>query len=233
MFCFVDYRITREEINNLIKHKLTPIIIPKCIEVYDAIDGHVDIQLNILNKEEKTVIIQKNINKSFLTTLSSNNIKYILSEKSLGSLYPNDIGLNALITEKYFIHNINFTDKNLLESQLTKKIINVKQGYTKCSILPIKDDVFITSDKGIFNSLKDEEIDVLLIPEGDILLPPLNYGFIGGIGGMISENKLGLFGELNNYNYGDEVYKFLYKYDIEPISLKKGKLIDRGSLMVL
>jgi hypothetical protein len=233
MFCFVDYRITNEEINNLIKHDLTPVIIPKCNDIYEAIDGHVDIQLNILNKEEKTLIVQKNINKDFLNFLSSNSIKYILSESSLENLYPDNIILNALITEKYFIHNINFSDKNLIDTQSRKKIINVKQGYTKCSILPIRNEAFITSDRGIFESMKKEDIDILLIPPGDILLPPLNYGFIGGTGGMISENKLGLFGELNNYLYGDEVYKFLYKYDVEPIYLKKGKLTDRGSLMIL
>ncbi|MDS0527498.1 hypothetical protein NNC19_17550 [Clostridium sp. SHJSY1] len=233
MFCFVDYRISAEELNNLIKYDLTPIIVPKSTKVYDAINGHVDIQLNILNKEKKTLIIQKNINKDFLYFLSSNGIKYILSEKSLEKSYPGDIILNALITDKYFVHNLNFTDNNLISTQLNKKIINVSQGYTKCSILPIRNTAFITSDKGIYNALKNENIDTLLVPPGDIILPSLNYGFIGGTGGMISEDKLGLFGELDNYLYGDEVYKFLYKYDVKPISLKKGKLIDRGSLIVL
>lgn len=233
MFCFVDYRITNEEINNLIKYDLTPIIVPKSTEVYDAINGHVDIQLNILSNEEKSLIIQKNINKEFLHFLSSNGIKYILSEKALGKLYPDNIILNALITDNFFLHNTNFTDNNLINTQVNKKIINVKQGYSKCSILPIRNEAFITSDKGIFKALKIENIDTLLVPPGDILLPSLNYGFIGGTGGMISKNKLGLFGELEHYLYGDEIYKFLYKYDVEPISLKKGKLIDRGSLLVL
>ena len=41
------------------------------------------------------------------------------------------------------------------------------------------------------------------------------------------------FGELENYRYGEEVKNFLYKYDVEPVSLRKGKLIDRGSLLTL
>ena len=50
---------------------------------------------------------------------------------------------------------------------------------------------------------------------------------------MINENTLVLFGELKNYKYGNEVYKFLYKYDVKPVSLRKGKLIDRGSLLCI
>lgn len=233
MFCFVDYRISNEELNNLIKLNIEPIIVPKCPNVYEAIDGHVDIQLHVINKAEKKIIIQKDISKEFLNSLSKKGIQYILSKESLGYKYPKDIIINALSTDEVFIHNLNHTDKNLIDLQHKKKLINVKQGYTKCSILPLREDTFITSDKGIYNRLIEENFNILLVPSGDILLPPLNYGFIGGVGGMISENKLALFGELNSYEYGNEVYNFLYKHDIEPIYLKKGKLVDRGSLICI
>ena len=233
MFCFLDYRISNEELNNLIDLNIKPILIPKCPKVYEAINGHVDIQLNILDKKNKKVIVQKDISKDFLNLLSSNEISYTLSENSLGTNYPENIIINALITDNLFVHNLNYTDPNLLKLQNSKKVINVKQGYCKCSILPLGKNAFITSDKGIYKKLIQEDLDVLLIPPGDILLPSLNYGFVGGVGGMISENKLALFGELNSYAYGKEVYNFLYKHDIEPIALKKGKLIDRGSLLCI
>lgn len=233
MYCFIDYRTTKEELNNLYKLELEPIIIPKTPLVYEAINGHVDIQLNILSKKDKLVIVSKDINKSFLSSLKDKKINYVLSYNSLGPKYPDDIILNGLILENFFIHNLNFTDKTLLESQKNKKNIHVKQGYTKCSVLPIREDSIITSDKNIAKELLNYNFNVLLIPSGDILLPTLNYGFIGGTGGMISENKIAFFGELSNYAYGQEVYSFLYKLDIEPIYLRKGKLIDRGSLLTL
>ena len=233
MYCFLDYKISNEELNNIIILNIEPILIPKCPKVYEAINGHVDIQLNILDKRNKKVIVQKDISKDFLNLLSSKGINYILSENSLGTNYPENIIINALITDNLFVHNLNYTDPNLLKFQDSKKTINVKQGYTKCSVLPTGKNAYITSDKGIYKKLIQEDLDVLLIPPGDILLPSLNYGFIGGVGGMISENRLALFGELNCYAYGKEVYKFLYKHDIEPIALKKGKLIDRGSLLYI
>lgn len=234
MHCFVDYRITKEELLNLSKLNINPILVPKCSHVYEAINGHPDIQLNILkNNLDNQIIIQKDISENFKETLKSNNINYIVSQKSLESKYPKDIILNALILNNYFIHTLKYTDKNLLNSQSAKIHINVPQGYTKCSILPVRDNALITSDKGIFEVLKNYNFDILLLPSGDISLPSLNYGFIGGVGGMISSNKMAFFGDLDSYKWGDEIKKFLYKYDISPIALRKGKLIDRGSLLTL
>lgn len=234
MHCFVDYRITKEELNNLFKLNMNPILVPKCDSVYEAINGHPDIQLNILkNQSSNKIIIQRNISQNFKDILILNNIDFIVSKKSLLYAYPNDIILNSLILENYFIHTLKFSDENLLNSQNKKIHIDVPQGYTKCSILPIREKALITSDKGIYNALKNYDFDILLLPPGDISLPSLNYGFIGGVGGMISTNKMAFFGDLKSYNWGDDIKKFLYKYDVSPIALKKGKLIDRGSLLTL
>lgn len=234
MHAFVDYRITMEELNNLEKLNVNTIVVPRTSKVYEAIDGHPDIQLNILrNNSSNQIIIQKDMGEHFKEILNRNHIKYIVSKNSLSHTYPGDIILNSLILDKYFIHNLKHTDENLLKSQESKILINVSQGYSKCSVLPVRNNALITSDKGIFNSLKEYSFDILLIPPEDILLPSLNYGFIGGVGGMISDDRMAFFGELENYRYGEEVKNFLYKYDVKPVSLRKGKLIDRGSLLTL
>lgn len=231
MFCFIDYRTTLEERLNLEKHGLYCIEVPPYPILYPAIDGHVDIQLNILDKHTKKIIIHNNMNEDFKGLLISNKINFIESFSNLGEKYPNNVILNALILDKYFIHNLNATDKTLLDNQCNKTLINVKQGYTKCSCLPINENALITNDCKIYEVLTKKNFDVLLLPHGDIELPGLNYGFIGGVGGMISNNTLALFGSLDYYKFGNEIKKFLYKYDVSPLYLRKGKLIDRGSLL--
>lgn len=233
MYSFVDYRITDLELSNLKKQGLKPIKVPQSKLLYDAIDGHVDMQLNILDKKSKTIIVHKDIEKVFLKELKKHSINFIFSSNSLNSKYPNDIILNALITDKFIMHNIKYTDKNLLENCSTKKILNVSQGYTNCSVLNIYNKAFITSDKVIYNTLKDENYDVLLLPPGDILLEGFDYGFIGGTGGMIGDNKIAFFGNLNCYKYGNEIISFLKKHNITPIYLSDSKLVDRGSILTL
>lgn len=233
MFCFIDYRTTDEEIKPLENQGFTCIKIPKCTSLYNAIDGHVDIQLAILDKCKKEVIIHKNMDKNFKNLLISKGIKIHETACSLNSTYPNNIILNALILKNYFIHNLKFTDAELIKSQNFKKLVNVNQGYTKCSCLPLNEKAIITSDIGIYNTLSKEGFDILLLPPGDIELPGLDYGFIGGTGGMISETTMAFFGSLDHYLYGESVKNFLSKYNITPLYLKNDKLTDRGSLLTL
>ena len=233
MICFIDYRTTAKEKDLLNSLNLNIIEIPKCNDVYEAINGHVDIQINILDKKSKKIIINRNIDENFKKKLSDLNIKYIESENSLKETYPNNIFLNALILEDYFIHNLNFSDKNLLKYQSEKTLINVKQGYTKCSCLPVNNKAIITSDIGIYKALSKYGFDILLLPPGDIILKGLNYGFIGGCGGLINDETMAFFGNLEYYKYGYEVKAFLKKHNVNPIYLSDEKLHDRGSLFII
>lgn len=233
MIAFIDYRTSNEEINSLKNLNIYVIKVPCNNNLYPAINGHVDIQLNILNSDTKTIILNKDIDNNFKKILEEKEINFINSFNSLNKNYPENISLNAYITQNYLIHNLNFTDKEIINYCKTKKQIHIKQGYSKCSILPLREKVVITSDMGIYKTLIKENFDVLLIPFGDIELPGLNYGFIGGVGGMISSNSMAFFGSLEKYAFCDEVKKFLYKYDIKPIYLRDSKLFDRGSLLLL
>ena len=233
MICFVDYRISNEELASLEKLNFTVIKIPKSTLVYPAIDGHVDIQLNILEQNSKTVIINKDLPQNFKDLLCQNNINFIESSKSLKKKYPGNVFLNSLILKNYYIHNLKYSDPNILPFIKNKEVINVNQGYTKCSVLPVNEKALITNDPGIYTKLSEYDFDILLLPYGDISLTGFEYGFIGGVGGMISENEMAFFGSLDFYKYGQQVKDFLAKYNVSPIYLRNGELIDRGSLLVL
>lgn len=233
MFCFIDYRTSKEELKSLENLGFTCLRVPQCNSLYSAIDGHVDIQLAILDKYKKEILIHKNMNNDFKKLLISKKIKFQETANSLHNKYPENIILNALILENYFIHNLKFTDSSLKKNQSYKTFINVNQGYTKCSCLPVTENALITNDPGIYNTLSNYGFDILLLPYGDIDLPGLEYGFIGGTGGMISETSMAFFGSLDKYLYGNDVKNFLSKYNITPIYLKNSKLSDRGSLFTL
>lgn len=225
---FVDYRISEEELFNLKKYNINVIKVPKCNKVYNGINGHPDILLHIC---DKTILVHLDMDLSFIENLRVLDYNVIFSNKSLGYKYPENIILNGLSFKNYFIHNLKFTDKNLMDLVKDKILINVKQGYTKCSCAVLPDNSIITSDKGIYKTLIKVNAEVLLIPPGDILLPGLDYGFIGGCCGAIDEKRVAFFGDLSFYKYGNEVLRFLESRGLEPIYLRTGKLIDRGSLL--
>ncbi|MGL4451437.1 MAG: DUF6873 family GME fold protein [Sarcina sp.] len=227
--CFVDCRISEFELNNLYKENLNIIQIPKSPHLYDSICAHPDIQVNITSNSN--IILASNSLLDISKLPSEINIKY--SKNKLVEKYPNNIFLNAITLKEYFIHNLKYTDEILLSSVQNKELINIKQGYSKCSCCIVSDSALITSDIGIYNSLKPYNIDLLLVPSGDIILPGLSYGFIGGSSGLIAKDKLAFFGNLKNHSYEQEIKNFLFKHNVEPIYLSDSKLIDRGSILTL
>lgn len=228
--CFIDYRTSKEELENLLKENLDVIKVLPSKNLYNAIDGHPDIQLNIISNNE--IIVHDELYKILENTLDS-KINIIKAKNHLKNTYPYDISLNAVNLKDFFIHNLKYTDKHLLDEVKNKNLINVKQGYTKCSCSVISDNAIITSDVGIYNELKKYPIDVLGISAKDILLPHLNYGFIGGTCGLINENTIAFFGDYNLHPYGLDIKKFLIKHDVKPLFLSHKPLIDRGSILTL
>lgn len=229
---FVDYRVSEEEKNNLTKLGYNLLICPPNKNLYEAVCGHPDMLLHVMDNK---LILHKDIPYEFLQNLYSLRINILISQNSIEEKYPNDIILNAVSISNLFVHFTKFSDRTLINEAMrnNKKILSVKQGYTKCSTAIVNNNAIITSDIGIATAFKNENFDALLLPPGDIDLPGLNYGFIGGTCGLIEDGLLAFYGDLEYYTYGKEVLDFLKKHKVEPLFLKKGKLIDRGSIICI
>lgn len=223
----IDFRIHNKEKEYLVSLGYNLLICPPSNLLYEAVCGHPDMLMHI---SSNSIIVHKDMNGEFIRKLVLLNYKVLKSNSALQTKYPYNISLNSLSIDNLFVHSVNFTDTNLLSLSKNKKIINVNQGYTKCSTCIVNDHAIITSDVSIAKALSLEKIDVLLIPPGDILLPGLNYGFIGGATGLLEDNVLAFYGHLDHYLYGKEVWIFLNKHKVDPVFLRDGKLIDRGSI---
>lgn len=228
---FVDYRITNNEENNISKLDYEILKCPKSSDLYDAVSGHPDMLMHIVDNQK--IIVHKNMQIEFITRLKKLKFDVILSHNELSDTYPEDIILNGVEISNFFIHKLNNTDTILLNNINGKILIDVNQGYTKCSTAVVSEKAIMTSDKKIAETLRDLNIDVLYLPPGDIILPGLNYGFIGGCCSLLEENLIVFYGDLRNYKYGFEVLTFLKKHSVEPYYLSTGKLIDRGSIFCL
>ena len=172
------------------------------------------------------------INKNIIDKL---NLEIITTKNPTSYEYPNDIGLNAAMFGDYLICNIKYTDGKILNNAKikNKKIIDVKQGYAKCSVCIVDENSIITSDESVYIKAKENNINVLLIENGHIDLDGYNYGFIGGCSGLTEKNKLVFTGDIALHPGYTNIKNFCESRGVEIISLSDKKLYDYGSLLCL
>ena len=110
--------------------------------------------------------------------------------------------------------------------------IDINQGYSRCSLLPLKNNHFITSDRAIYKTLRKKGIGVLYSDPSGIILPGFKHGFVGGAFGVF-ENKVFVIGSLKFYADGDKVSKYLIILGYRIIELYSGPLFDGGSIFII
>lgn len=117
---------------------------------------------------------------------------YAGDENLLGSKYPEDIIFNGFSSGKFFIHATKYTYPPLLKKvrELGMNIVDVAQGYAKCSIVEVDENSIITYDRGISQKAESAGMDVLLVSSGHVDLPGYSCGFIGGAGGLVGKEVI-------------------------------------------
>jgi len=194
---------------------------------YSTISNHPDVFL--CNFSDK-IIIAPNTPSSFKKSLTDNKVIFTEGQCLVGNNYPETASYNAVVTDKYIIHNLKITDNAILKYNSDKQSIHVNQAYTRCNLLPLKNDSFITSDKGIYNTLVLKKLNVLFVNPAGIILPDYNYGFFGGACGVYHDNIF-IVGSLSKFNDGEKVRGFLRNMNYNIIELYDGELFDCGSLI--
>lgn len=197
--------------------------------VSENISDHADI--SFFFDGDDTLFIAKESEKSvkFLNEFCKNVI--VISE-NLGNNYPEDVKLNCIRLGDYFICNLLTVSPDVLIHMKNKgmKIIDVKQGYTKCSVLPVSDNALITDDVSIYKSCMSAGLDVLYVSKGDVKLNGFDYGFIGGCAGRISKNLIVFCGNIKKHRDYKIILDFLDKYNVK-YYCSDDELTDVGSIL--
>lgn len=193
--------------------------------VLRGLDTHPDILVHPLPNGD--IVVDRDNFDYYKKFFPDKNI--IPSHSSLSGKYPGDIHLNAFAFKNIFIHNLKHTDQVILDhyKMAGYELINIKQGYAKCSCL-VTEDFVITSDGGIYESLKDL-IPIYKIDHGGIKLQNFNYGFIGGASGVLGK-KIFFTGDFSHHSSHEEILKIVSKYDYEIEILSKDPIEDFGSI---
>jgi len=150
-----------------------------------------------------------------------------------GVKYPLDIGLNACQIGDLIFCNIEHTDATILEyaNSSGKKLINVSQGYAKCSVCVLGEKHIITADKSINEAASEAGINSLLIEPGFFELPGYDYGFIGGSCFKLNKSILAFTGTLKGHENEREILEFARKCGVDITYLTSERCIDVGSII--
>lgn len=171
--------------------------------------------------------------KKLIKTLEEIGLNYTLCD-GIEPKYPKNVALNASLIGDNIICNEKALHPKVKEYCLNSgiKIINVKQGYTKCSILALNENSIITDDESIAKALLINNINVLKIEKGDICLDSVNVGFIGGASSRIGDTVY-FFGDINRHRDSSEIIKFIDDASLNIECITDNQLIDIGGIVLL
>lgn len=227
----VDCRINCESIKTLENMGYSVIKVPKSPLFDESICAHPDI---FATKVGENLFIDSTLvhlfdcdesKKIYFTNREAN------TEKTLK--YPKDIEFNCAVVGNNIICNEKHTNENIKNfAKLNSiNIINVKQGYAKCSVCVVSDNAIITEDESIEKEAKKNGIYVLRISKGHVYLSGYDYGFIGGASGLLENGLLAFNGKISSHPEFFKIQEFCIEHCVKTIELCDQEMCDVGSII--
>ncbi len=138
-----DARMPEEAKKNL--KKLGDVLFLNPTDItYKSISAHPDI---FFFQTKDGLIYAPNAPKRIVKELKKRKIKLTEGKKEVGKKYPETVPYNAVGIGNTLIHNLKHTDPTILS--LYENHIHVNQGYTRCNLVALNENAFITSDEAI------------------------------------------------------------------------------------
>lgn len=193
---------------------------------YESISCHPDI---FIYQNHDDVVLASNTPQPLLDKLQTLNIPYRLGNSSIGEVLRNSCYYNCVATDHAFFHREGFSDEVVLTLNKPKRVVSLPQSYTRCSMLALNNESFITSDAGIAKVLRREGYEVFFFDPRDIHIPVHAYGFLGGTCGKLG-NQLLFMGNPLRHKDGAALCRFVEAHGVEVVALSDGYLYDGGGL---
>ncbi len=227
----VDFRISKDSVLKLEEQGIDVFMSAQLNSLYDSVSGHPDMQIHHLG--DNLFVCEPTLYNYYSKILKGAHI--IQGNTYLDSEYPHDIAYNVVKVGKLIFHNFKYTDSVISEYYANQdvKLINVKQGYSKCSVCVLNDKAIITSDAKIAKISDNYNIDALYFSPEKIRLNGVSNGLIGGICGKISSDILAINGNIEIIDNNADIRNFCSKYAIQILNLNNRIPYDIGSIIPL
>lgn len=208
------------------------ILVPRDPRFDPRIASHPDLVITIV---DNSLIIDENADSSIFLQLDALHVPYIRSSCVLGSKYPEDVAYNAVVTGHHLIHRLDSTNTLTLQHcrNIGKALVNVKQGYSKCSTVIVDNKHLISTDNGICQIIRNyTDINILPVQPGFVELEGFDYGFLGGCSGLIRDTLV-FHGDLSKHPDYFSIKEFVESTGKRLLYFTDFPLRDIGSILVL
>ena len=160
-------------------------------------------------------------------------LRYTRKECTAG--YPGEVLLNAAPVGGRLFCLASATAVEICEHP-AYRVVSVRQGYAKCSTLPVGEKALISEDPSILSSAKKEGLDTLQISPGAVQIEGYPHGFLGGAASFApygGTDEILFCGDPATHPDAAATYEFCNAHKKKIIPLGKGPLVDVGTIFLL
>lgn len=226
MFAIIDSRSSKKAINTLKEYVKDVFAFQTNGLTYNSISGHPDI---FIYQDNNHLVVAPNAPDGLFEFLERHGIAYRKGKTDVGNELYNSTQYNCLSTHDFFFHKPGYTDPVILEINREKEFIPLPQAYTRCSLVHLYGNNYITSDRGIEKTLLKKGFSCFYFHPKKIRIRGHNNGFIGGTAGVWGK-RIFFNGNIGLHADGQQLNEYLLNLGLEIVSLSDEYLYDGGCI---
>ncbi len=196
---------------------------------YNSIAGHPDI---FIYQDNQGIVVAPNAPKSLIEFLRRHDIDFEFGASNVGSTLKESTSYNCVSSDNRLFHKSGFTDSKILARNESKPLVSLPQAYTRCSMIEVAENAFLTSDKGIEKVLLQLGLECFYFSPEEIHIIDHKNGFVGGTCG-IYKGKLFFMGNIDKHVDGKGLRAYLKTHHVQFECLSDDFLYDGGGLFFL
>ncbi len=226
MLAIIDSRSSKQAIDNLREFVEDLFTFQTCGLVDNSISGHPDI---FIYQDSRQLVVAPNSPEELFEFLDSHNSVYVRGERDVGDGPDKSVQYNCLGTADFLFHKSGYTDPAILRVNRDKEFIHLPQAYTRCSLVHLCGDNYLTSDRGIEKVLLLMGLSCFYFSPEEITIRDHNNGFIGGAIGIWGK-RIFFNGDVKLHADGQRLREYLTGLDFDIVNLSDEHLYDGGCI---
>jgi len=226
MFAIIDSRSSKKAISKLKEYVDDVFAFQTGGITGNSISGHPDI---FIYQDKNQLVVAPNAPVELFKFLNSHNIAYLKGERDVGHELDNSVQYNCLNTSQFLFHKSGYTDSAILEINKDKEFVQLPQAYTRCSLVHLCEDNYLTSDRGIEKVLLQKGLSCFYFNPEEITIRDHKNGFIGGSLGIWAR-RIFFNGNIELHADGQRLKEHMLKLDFDIVNLSDEYLYDGGCI---